>query len=640
MFGKTPLPPTNRRRKTAMLDVLRRNAGSWAIKIVLSFIALTFIWWGVGTYSERGRNVAATVAGETITTGELAEAAAGLEKTYRETYGPAFTPEMAKALDLRKQALDSLIQRRILLSEADRMGLSATNTEVQREIAATPAFQADGQFREDRYRAVLSYNRVTPAEFEASKRTEITLRKVEGLLAAGALVPETEARELFHAAARKIRLVIVTADPGNAGGVGAPTEAEIAAKYEQVRESFRKPARVKLAVATFTPDLFGRGVHPSEAEIKAYYEGNSDQFRSEEQRLVTRIVLPFGKKDQEATRGKVEGILREASKGRGEFDAQAKKHSRGRGGEAWLTRKDAGPELGAALFSAPVDTVVGPVETGGNLVIARVNRIRFPETLPLAQVRDRVVAQLSREKGKDQAVVKAYEAQPKAAASKDLKATAASFGVPVLETGWVEAGGTAGVPAAVVQEAPLLPAGEVAPVKTVGDAHYLFQVMAKEESSVPPLSAVRDRVAAAVAQEKRAAVARAALQGALAASKTAADLEANAKKAGLPATVTGWFSPASDPLPDALAAAGEIRKELSSLSQKAPISPRVYPGKADRSVALALLAEEQPSDAEFARQKAELMKGMSQNKKAAMMDAFLSERRKQYKVEIHPEALK
>ena len=146
-----------------MLSILRRNAGSWAIKIILSFIALTFIWWGVGTYSEQDRNVAATVGGEAITTNELAEAVAGLEKTYREVYGPAFTPEMAKALNLKKQAMDSLVQRKILLAEAAKMGLSATDEEVQREIAAIPAFQQNGQFRDDLYRSVLSYNRVTPA---------------------------------------------------------------------------------------------------------------------------------------------------------------------------------------------------------------------------------------------------------------------------------------------------------------------------------------------------------------------------------------------------------------------------------------------------------------------------------------------
>ena len=54
-----------------MLDVLRRNAGSWAIKIILGFIAITFIWWGVGTYSEQGRDVAATVGWEKISMSQL-----------------------------------------------------------------------------------------------------------------------------------------------------------------------------------------------------------------------------------------------------------------------------------------------------------------------------------------------------------------------------------------------------------------------------------------------------------------------------------------------------------------------------------------------------------------------------------------
>ena len=329
-----------------MLSILRRNAGSWAIKIILSFIALTFIWWGVGTYSEQDRNVAATVGGEAITLNELSEAVAGLEKTYREVYGPAFTPEMAKAIDLKKQAMDSLVQRKLLLGEAATMGLSATDDELQREIAAIPAFQQNGQFRDDLYRSALSYNRLTPAAFEASKRVEITMKKVEGLFAAGALVPETEAKELFRIASRKIRLLVVTADPGRVKAE-APTEGEILAKYEQAKERFRTPARVKLAVAAFTPDSFGREVQPSEAEIKAFHDVNSDRFRTEEQRLVSRIVLPFGPKDRDAVRKKAEEILAKASKGKADFDAQAKAHARGKGGETWLSRKDAGEPLSA-----------------------------------------------------------------------------------------------------------------------------------------------------------------------------------------------------------------------------------------------------------------------------------------------------
>jgi len=622
-----------------MLSVLRRNAGSWAIKIILSFIALTFIWWGVGTYSEQGRNVAATVGGEQITTSELAEAAAGIEKTYREVYGPAFTPEMAKALDLKKQAMDSLVQRKLLLAEAAKMGLSATDEEVQREIAGVPSFQQNGQFREDLYRSILSSNRLTPAEFEASKRVEITMKKVEGLIAAGALVPETEAKELFRIASRKIRLLVVTADPGKTKA-DAPAEGEILAKYEQAKERFRTPARVKLAVAAFTPDRFGREVQPSEAEIKAFHDANSDRFRTEEQRLVSRIVLTFGKKDRDAVRKKAGEILAKASKGKADFDAQAKAHARGKGGEAWLSRKDAGETLSGPVFQASVDTVVGPVELPGAYVLARVNRIRFPEALPLSQVRDRVIEQIRREKGKDLAVVKAYEAQPKAVAGKSVKATAPAFGVPVVETGWVGAEGIPGVPASLAQDALLLPSGEVAPVKTVGETHYIYQVTAKEDSRVPPLPEVRDKVAAAVAREKRAAAAKAAVQQVLTVSNTASELETNARKAKLSSSTTGWFAPLSEAVPEALAGAGDLRKDLSTLSAKAPVPRKVYQGREGIPLAVAFSGEQLPSDDEWAQKKAGFLKGLAEQKKSATLQAFLADRRKSVKVEIHPEALK
>ena len=622
-----------------MLSILRRNAGSWAIKIILSFIALTFIWWGVGTYSERDRYVAATVGGEAITTSELAEAAAGIEKSYREGYGAAFTPEMAKALNLKKQAMDSLIQRKILLAEAVKMGLSATDEEVRREIAAVPAFQQNGQFRDDLYRSALSYNRVTPAGFEASRRVEITLKKVEGLLTAGALVPETEARELFRVASRKIRLLVVTADPAKAKA-GAPTEGEIIEKYEQAKERFRTPARVKLAIATFAPDRFGREIQPSETEIKTFHETNSDRFRTEEQRLVSRITLPFGKKDRDAVRKKAEEILAMASKGKADFDAQAKANARGKGGETWLSRKDVEEAVSGPLFQASVDTVVGPVEITGGFVLARVNRIRFPETLPLSRVRDHVVERIRHERGKDLAVVKAYEAQPKAASAKNVKPAAAAFGVPVEETGWIGAEGTPSVPAALAQDALLLPSGEVAPVKTLGDVDYLFQVTAKEDSRVPPLSEVRDKVVAEVALEKKAAAARALLQQVLAASNTAAELEANATKAGLSSSLTGWFAPLSEPVPQALAGAGDLRKDLSTLSGKAPVARKVYQERGGYSLAVAFSGEQLPSDAEWAEKKAGLLKELAERKKNAMLEAFLSDRRRSAKVEIRPEALK
>ncbi|MGE5699062.1 MAG: SurA N-terminal domain-containing protein [Deltaproteobacteria bacterium] len=623
-----------------MLDVLRRNAGSWAIKIILGFIAITFVWWGVGTYSERGRDVAATVGEENISMSELAEASSGLEKSYRDVYGAAFTPEMAKSLNLRKQALDTLIQRSILLAEARKMRLGATDSEVQQEIASDPAFQVDGRFSEERYRSLLSYNRISTAAFEATKRQEITLKKMEGLFAADARVPESEARDLFNLTARKVRLLVVAADPDKGKGVQPPTEAEISAGYAQARESYRVPARVKLLAARFDPGHFARNAAVTEEEIRTFYEGNADKFRTEEQRLVSQIYLPYSRKDKETVGRKAADILAEAAKGKAEFEKLARKHSGIKSGETWLRRSEAKPEMVGPVFSAAVDAVVGPIDTGGGFLLVRINRIKFPEALPLSQARDRVISLLRHEKGKDMAVIKAYEAHTKATAGKDLKGACAAYGITPVETGWTSGDAKDdAVPPAVVQEALLLPVKEIGQVKTVGDTHFLFQVAAKEDSRIPELSEVREKVHSAVMREKKRASVRSELDRILSASKSAAELERNAKKAGFSAASTAFFPPLSGPYPESLPETGDFRKILLSLSKSAPVYGKSVESSG-RFLAVAFIDEQSADAKEWTARKDAVLTAVAEQKKSQMIEAFIAYRRSQAKVEINPEALK
>jgi len=624
---------------SGMLDVLRRNAGSWVIKFILMFIALTFIWWGVGSYSQSRRDVAATVGEEKVSLAELAEATSRLEKTYREVYGSAFPPEMASGLTLRKQALDALIRRKLLLAEAKKLGLSASSEEVRREIAVTPAFQVDGKFREDRYRSILSYNRVSPTEYETSQQQEITVRKMEGLLSASARVTPGEARDLFRMMSRKVRLLVVTADPSGTRKVPPATEGEIAEKYEQTRESYRIPARVRLSVALFTPETFQKELEPSEQEIASFYEGNADKFRTEESRLVSPVTIPYAAGTRELSRKKAEEILAEARKGKDRFEEIAKKLSRGKGGATWLTRREMRPELADAVFTAPVDGVVGPIDSGSGFTIVRVSQIRFPETLPLAQVRGQVLSLLKREKGMDVAVLRVYQAHGKAMASGDFAGACASFGVPLKETGWTSDGKGTDLPPAVVEEALLLQAGEIGPVKTVGDTHYLFRVDAKENSRIPSPPEVRGRIVAVVEKEKREASARAELQQALAGAKTASELERNAGKAGLAVTTTPFFTPLSGPLPGVLSAAGDIRRDLLPLSPKSPVSSKVFPA-GEKFLAVAFVSEQPEDPKEWEAGKDSFSRGLLEQKREGVLEAFVADRMNQSKVEINPEVLK
>ena len=50
--------------------------------------------------------------------------------------------------------------------------------------------------------------------------------------------------------------------------------------------------------------------------MKAYYEGNPDKFRTEEQRLVSRIALPYTPSNKDEVRKKASEVVVEATKGR------------------------------------------------------------------------------------------------------------------------------------------------------------------------------------------------------------------------------------------------------------------------------------------------------------------------------------
>ena len=623
-----------------MLNVLRRNAGSWFIKAILSFIALTFIIWGVGNYGDKDYNVAAVVGKDKISMNELADTEVNLERQYRELYGPSFTPEISRMLGLRKQAINMLIRQRIMLLEARKMGIGATDDEVQQNIAATPAFQAGGKFNNDIYLQLLAQRRLSTTQYESAMRTEIVMKKLTGVLTSGASVPESEARELFFLSARKIRALVVGGNPANMKILPPSSNDEMLATYERVKESFRIPARMKLAVAVFTPEHFGREINPSEDEIKAYYEGNTGLFLTEEQRLVSRIVVSYTKKNKEELHEKISRIV-ETETGRDGFDDAAKKLGRQKTAESWVSRKDVEPALADALFQAQADAIVGPADNGAAFVLAHVSRIRFPDAIPLAQAQGRVVEQLRLEKGRDVATIKAYETHPDAVASKDLGAATATRGVKTLATGWIDESGSAEAPSPIAQDALMLAEGEVGPVKTIGDRHYLYQVLAKEDSRIPTLDQIRPQIIALVMRDLQIAGARAALQQTISGSSTTAELYANARKAGLTVEATDWFAPVSDELPQNLIRITDpqIRKNLALLSPDNMFTP-IFETPDGAGVAVAFLLEHLASEKDWEAEKDIALQALREQDRNNIVEAFVSDRMKHYKVTIKQEDLK
>jgi len=164
-----------------MLRVMRKHAKYF---YVLFFVViLSFVFWGVGTVDRTDRSdVLAEVGKYKITTEEYWRTYDRVFRFYREIYKDKLDEEMEKKLNLKENVLDSMINEHVLLIAAKEAGIGITDEELQEAITHEPAFMRDGVFDKEVYLNRLRLSRITPEEFERSKRQELTLQKMRRLI--------------------------------------------------------------------------------------------------------------------------------------------------------------------------------------------------------------------------------------------------------------------------------------------------------------------------------------------------------------------------------------------------------------------------------------------------------------------------
>jgi len=228
-----------------MLEQMRKHM-NWIMWIILVLVIISFLFFGIYP-SDSGRGEAATVNGDVITGGELDRAYRNMYETYLQIFKDQFTDAMAKTL--RQQALRELVQNRLLLQEAERMGLKVSDEEVRAAIMRTPAFSPAGRFDKAAYERYLDYINVKPSVFEETQREYLLKQKIERVIEDGVDVTEDELRAAYTARNAKVK----------SGG------------YDKERESFRKTylaEKKRDAVSAYVQALYKKGrITMNEAEL-------------------------------------------------------------------------------------------------------------------------------------------------------------------------------------------------------------------------------------------------------------------------------------------------------------------------------------------------------------------------------------
>ncbi len=301
-----------------MLEWIRKKFGVALISGIIGFIAFVFVFYGIfSPKSTRGFHegaVAGKVNGESISISEFNREYGRRIEFMKGILGAQFSEEQAKAFRVKQAVFDDLVRRKLMIQEAHKRDLVASEEQVRDKIKEIPAFAKNGKFDLETYQNLLRANQYTPSSFEKTILEDLSQSRWPEHFKSRMAASESELKRQFALSQdqRKLRFVLLTHE--SAQKKIAVSETEIQAflkdpqKLEQARGRFdsQKDQRFKgqkfeQAQTTLARELIGSG---KVEEVRKINESLASQVEkaltasASSDRAVNALLKPYDLKIQ------------------------------------------------------------------------------------------------------------------------------------------------------------------------------------------------------------------------------------------------------------------------------------------------------------------------------------------------------
>ena len=626
------------------------------LAVVAAFVfGFVFIDMGLGRSGTAGadesRAFAARVNGEMISFNDYSRALKNVEDNYRQMYGAQWTPEMATTLGLPRQVLDSLVDQRLLLQEAERLNLTATRDEIRQKILEIPTLNPDGKFvgSEIYTRFVtgpLGYP--SAAAFEEDLAREITLQKMESALSNSIVISPKAAEAEYRRTSEnaKIRYVLYPASREIANVQVTPAEVEAYYKSNQIKYQHSEQRQIKYLLADYS--RLRSQVIPSDADLLRRYEANKDQYKSPESAHVLHILVkvdPTATPEVDAAaRAEANAVVSQLRAG-ADFAALARQHSDDpssstKGGDMdWVEKGVTVPEFETAIFTLPLNTISDPIRTKDfGYHIVKVLERRPGGYRPFDMVKGELSAKVADETSKEQARTAINAITTRLASAKpktEQEFTAlANDRVTSNASEWFQKGEQVpgiGFHAPLVNWAFSAKVGDVGEVIGTQRGMVIPYLSAIRPAGVTPLADIKAKVEADAKTAKARELARAALARAVAGTATIDEVATKTAINALETTVTrqGYVSVFTG---DASA--------LIDAAMAAPVGQMSAPvAVGDGAVVFTVTEHKKVDPKELEENRANYVDMLRQQQSRSLRQVLLQKLRKESKVVVNEELL-
>ena len=423
-----------------MLAFFRRRKWIWVVLIAVFSVALvvTLIPAQLGTGGFAWGDVA-RVGGQDISAAEFQEEF----HNYVDQMGSGLTVDVLLQLGLDSQVVETLIDRRVMIAEAERYGLDATAGEVEAAILGIPELQENGVFIGlERYRELLTANGLSVADFERGVRNDVLVQKLYAFLTDPMTVSLEDAEAEYRYANEQVAIDYFVIDGPALESRVEMTDPEQRAYYEENAARYTVPEKRRADYVFVDTIRIRAEAEITEYEILAYYNERIDDYRIQPRVSAQHILFRTqGREPEEIAeiRDRAAEIAGRARAGE-DFAELARQYSEDTGsaplgGELpTFGPGEMVPAFERAAFELDNGTVSDPVETAFGIHVIRVIDNQRERVQSVDEVRIGIESIIRFEKAADIAAGQAQAIAVALVGNPDVDAVAEEYGAIVRST--------------------------------------------------------------------------------------------------------------------------------------------------------------------------------------------------------------
>lgn len=633
-----------------MLKSIRDHRNKFLGIFVAGVCAFLMLGFGVDAFlGARASGPIARVNDHEISYNQFSRRYDQIRQHFQSQFGENFHL-IEPQLNIRQQAIDSLISDNLLESFSKDMGLAASTAQVESRLLANPYFQ--GQFSQRAYKDYLRAVGMTGGQLERAMKKEVLSAQISGLFTDAAHPTDRELRSMYDNLNAKITLSYVAIDPKDfESKVDKSDEEQIKKYFDNSKNRYVLPRKVQLSYVAFRPADFYDEVQVDEAELKDLLSLNEDEFSKPRRVRLKQIFFPTDsgiendsaipflndttereeaqqQTADELVRLRAEEALKRLEEGE-EFESVAKEMSedsatKDSGGDmGFMTFDELAPEIARTADTLDVGEYSRVIKTakGYNLILLDDYEAKKP--MSFEEAKPKLIEKLRKQDAPLYAFESAqaeYDAWEES--DKPLKEYAAEKSLRVVSSDGAVTFGeqTDTIPGKLLRDALKLDAGE-RDVIEIDEITYLLEVEDVVESTVPDLDQVRERVVSDFVKQQSKDMARKLASEILASLGAGSDwdpssevqhksLTAAASAKGVE-TKTSPEASRKDPSKIDFMSSPQIQAEAFALREDAPLAPQVFEFQGKFyliSLASRELPKEEPPESELSKLREEAMR--------------------------------